>query len=84
MIAVGNDEWIEKTITVDDRFALTKPYTLTRYQKKLPLSNPVNENLCQDTPESRRAWVKLYQRALKEHDEHRKALASGGTKAGVE
>ena len=33
---VSNDEWLERTITVDDRFALTAPYTVTWYFKKRP------------------------------------------------
>jgi len=73
---VANGEWLEKTITVDDRFALTRPFTLTRYHKRRPLTTPVPEALCQDTPESRRAWVKLYLRYLRDWDEERKNLRS--------
>ena len=80
MINAGNDQWLEKIITVDDRFALTGPYTLTRYQKKLPPTTPSPEILCQDTPESRRAWIKLYKRAVREHEEHRRSLGPGQTK----
>jgi hypothetical protein len=71
---VANDEWMEKTITVDDRFAYTEPFTHTRYHQRLPLDTSVPENICQDTPESRRAWVKIYKRALREWDEERKSL----------
>jgi hypothetical protein len=73
---VANNEWIEKTITVDDRFALREPYTVKRYFKKRPDSTYVPEDLCQDTPESRRAWVKLYKRALTDWDEERKNAGS--------
>jgi len=73
---VANDEWIEKTITVDDRFAYVRPFTLTRYHQRLPLDTVVRENICQDTPESRAAWVKLYKRYLKDWDEERKNLGS--------
>jgi len=77
-------EWLEKTITVDDRFALTAPYTMTRYFKRLPSSTPVPERLCQDTPESRRAWVKLYQRNVRDWDEGRKNLGPDGKLTGVQ
>ena len=73
---VANGEWLEKTITVDDPLALTAPYTMTRYHKKLPTNNPVSENLCQDTPESRAAWVKIYNRAAREWEETRRGLGS--------
>ena len=73
---VSNNEWIEKTITMDDRFALREPYTVQRYYKKRPLDTYVPEDLCQDTPESRRAWVKLYKRALRDWEEERKSLGS--------
>ena len=77
---VANGEWLEKTITVDDRFALTEPYTMTRYHKKLPPDTPALGTLCQDTPESRKAWVKIYKRALTDWEETRKSLNTGGKK----
>jgi hypothetical protein len=73
---VANNEWLEKTITIDDRFALREAYTVTRYFKKRPADTYVPENICQDTPESRRAWIKLYKRYLKDWDEERKNLGS--------
>ena len=71
---LASGEWLEKTITVDDRFALTRPYTVTRYHKKLPTSTPIPERLCIDTPEGRRAWVKIYKRALKEWEENGRTI----------
>ena len=73
---VSNQGWLEKTITIDDRFALREPYTVTRYFQKRPADTHVPENICQDTPESRRAWVKLYKRYLRDWDQERKNLGS--------
>lgn len=75
---VANGEWMEKTITVDDRFAYTRPFTMTRYHQRRPLDTIVPENICQDTPESRRAWVKLYKRYLRDWEEERKNLGADG------
>jgi len=74
---VSNDEWLERSITVDDRFALTGPYTVTWYFKKLPKDTVQLERVCQDTPESRRAWLKIYKRYLNDWDEERKNRGSG-------
>ena len=71
---MSNDEWLEKTITVDDRFALTAPYTVTRYFPKLPNDTPQLERLCLDTPEARRAWVKLYKRYERDWEEERRNI----------
>ena len=71
---VSNDEWLEKTITVDDRFALTAPYTVTRYFPKLSNDTPQLERLCLDTPEARRAWVKLYKRYERDWEEERRNI----------
>ena len=73
---VANDGWLEKTITVDDRFALTAPYTVTRYFEKLPDATPQPERLCLDTPEARRAWIKLYKRYERDYEEERKNMGS--------
>lgn len=67
---IENDR-LEHVWTVDDPLALTAPYTFTRYHTKQPPNTPLAENLCQDTPESRRAWVKIYNRALKEFESQR-------------
>ncbi len=71
---VANDQWIEKVSTIDDRFALTAPFTVTRYYKKLPPDRPQDEGVCLDTPQGRRAWVKLYKQSIKDWDEERKSL----------
>ena len=73
---VANDKWLEKTITVDDRFALTAPYTVTRYFEKLPDATAQPERLCLDTSEARRAWVKLYKRYERDYEEERKNMGS--------
>jgi len=71
---VANDEWIEKTITVDDRFALTQPYTVTRYFKKLSNDTPQPERLCLDEPAARRAWVKLYKQYERDWEQERRNI----------
>jgi hypothetical protein len=71
---VSNDQWLEKTITVDDRFALTKPFTVTRYFEKLSNGEPQLERLCLDEPGARRAWVKLYKQYERDWEEERKNI----------
>ena len=71
---VANDQWLEKTITVDDRFALTRPYTVTRYFEKLANHEPQLERLCLDEPAARRAWVKLYKQYERDWEEERKSI----------
>jgi hypothetical protein len=72
---VANGEWMEKTITRDDRYALKGPYTTTHYLKKQPLntrwpeSEDRPEGMCFDSPEAVRATVKIYERAIREWDE---------------
>jgi hypothetical protein len=73
---VANGEWMEKTITRDDRYALTGPYTTTHYLKKQPLNTPWPESedrpegMCFDSPEAVRATVKIYKRAIREWEEN--------------
>jgi len=73
---VANDTWLEKTITVDDRFALTAPFTVTWYFEKLSDDIPQPERLCLDTPEARRAWVKLYKQYERDYEQERKNMGS--------
>lgn len=73
---VANDKWLEKTITVDDRFALTAPFTVTWYFEKLAHDTPQPERLCLDTPEARRAWLKLYRQYERDYEEERKNMGS--------
>jgi hypothetical protein len=73
---VADDKWLEKTITVDDRFALTAQFTVTRYFEKLPDSTPQPERLCLDTPEARRAWLKLYRQYEQDYESERKNMGS--------
>ena len=74
---VSNEEWLEKTITVDDRFALTAPFTVTRYHRKLPNSTAQVGRVCLDTPEGRRAFLKLYRQYERSHEEMRKSMGTG-------
>ena len=57
---VQNGEYLEHIYIVDDPFALTEPYTMSRYHKQLPPNTPVEEKVCGDNPEGRRAWAKLF------------------------
>jgi hypothetical protein len=64
---------IEHLYTVDDRFALTAPYTFTRHHRRQTPDTPIAENLCQDSPDSRRGWIRLYQRSLADWETRRAA-----------
>ena len=79
---VANDEWLEKTITVDDRFALTAPYTVKWYHKRLPDDTPHPEGVCLDEPGARRAWLKLYRQYERDYEEERRGVGSGAKPAG--
>jgi hypothetical protein len=68
-----DDNSIEHLYTVDDRFALTAPYSFTRHHRREPLSTPIAENLCQDTPASRRGWIRLYKQSLSDWETRRAA-----------
>ena len=78
---VANGEWMEKTITRDDRYALKHSYITKHYLKKRPMntrfpdSEEQPEGMCADTPEGKRATVKLYKRALKEWEEDGRTVA---------
>ena len=78
---VANGVWMEKTITRDDRYALKGPYTTKHYLKKQPMTTPWSgseeqpEGMCADTPEGKRATVKLYHRALQEWEESERTAA---------
>ena len=66
-----DDDSIEHLYSVDDRFALTAPYSFTRYHRRQTPDTPIAENLCQDTPESRRGWIRLYKRSLTDWETRR-------------
>lgn len=78
---VVNGEWMEKTITVDDRYALKGPYTTRHYLQKQPVTAPwfgtedQPEGLCADSPEGVRAAAKIYKRSLREWDESGRTVA---------
>ncbi len=69
---IENDS-IEHLYTVDDRFALTRPYSFTRYHRRQMPDTPIAENLCQDTVESRRGWIRIYKRSLADWETRRSA-----------
>ena len=67
---VANDR-LEHVWTVDDPLALKSSYSFTRFHNRQRAETPLAENLCEDTPESRRAWLKLRNRAVKEWESER-------------
>jgi hypothetical protein len=69
---VLNGEYLEHIYIVDDPFALTEPYTMSRYHKKLPPNTPVEEKVCGENPEGRRSWAKLFNRVRHEWNDIRK------------
>ena len=71
---VQNGEYLEHIYIVDDPFALTEPYTMSRYHKQLPPNTPVEEKVCGDNPEGRRAWAKLFNRIRHEWNDIRKGM----------
>lgn len=75
---IDNDS-LEHVWTVDDRFALKSPYSFTRFHRKQPPDTPLAENLCQDSPDSRRGWLKLRLRAIEDWESQR-ALAPAAQK----
>jgi len=77
-IRFTEDDSLEHVWTVDDRFALKAPYSFTRRHRKQPPDTPLAENLCQDSPDSRRAWLKLRLRAIRDWESTR--AAQPGTK----
>jgi len=70
---VANETYLEDIWLVDDPKALTAPYNLRRYFKKLPLSARPNDFNCDDTPAIRAAWMRRYERAKKQAEEDRAA-----------
>jgi hypothetical protein len=70
---VANGTYLEDIWTVDDPRALTAPYNLTRYFKKLPSDTRGKDFNCDDTPALRAAWMRRYERAEKEAEEDRAA-----------
>ncbi len=69
---VLNGEYLEHIYIVDDPFALTEPYTMSRYHKKLPANTPVEEKVCGENPDGRRSWAKLFNRIRHEWNDIRK------------
>jgi len=73
---VANGTYLEHLWTFDDPQALTSPFSLSRYHKKLAADTPVAENVCEDTPDARRAWLKIHNRAVEDWDETRRGLGA--------
>ncbi len=70
---VANETYLEDIWTIDDPKALTAPYQVIRYHKKLPSTTRMNDFTCDDTPAIREAWMKRYEIAEKEAEEDRAA-----------
>jgi hypothetical protein len=61
---VANGTYLEDKWTVDDPKALTSPFNLIRYHKKLPADTRMEGGACsEDSPEIRKAWLRMYKRA---------------------
>jgi hypothetical protein len=69
---VLDGQYLEHIYIVDDPFALTGSYTMSRYHKKLPANTPLEEKVCGENPDGRRSWAKLFNRIRQEWDELRK------------
>lgn len=59
---VANGALLELNITVEDRHALTSPYTYNRYYKKQPDSAEMPEDVCAEDPDT---WKQFRSEALK-------------------
>ncbi len=59
---VANGAFLELNITVEDRHALTSPYTYNRYYKKQPESAEMPEDVCAEDPVT---WKQYRNEALK-------------------
>jgi hypothetical protein len=66
---VGNGAFMEINITVDDRLALSSPYTYNRYYKLQPASAEMPEDVCNEDPET---WKQYRNEALKRQLDARK------------
>jgi len=62
MRRVANGAFMEITITVEDRHALTSPYTYNRYYKRQPDTAEMPENVCNEDPVT---WKQFRDEALK-------------------
>lgn len=62
MRTVGNGAFMEINITVEDRHALTSPYSYNRYYKKQPEAAEMPEDICNEDPVT---WKQYRDAALK-------------------
>ena len=69
---VGNGAFMEINITVDDRHALTSPYTFNRYYRKHPDMDEMPEDVCNEDPET---WKQFQREAMKKLLERRRQQA---------
>ena len=67
----GNGVFLEITITVEDRHALTSPYTYHRYYKKQPETAEMPEDVCNEDPVT---WKQYRNEALKKQLERAKVV----------
>jgi len=68
---VANGAFMENTITVEDRHALTSAYSYKRYYKKQPDTAEMAEFICNEDPET---WRDFRNQALKKHVEQAKQV----------
>ena len=65
---VEGGDYLEHITIVDDILALTHPYTMARYYKRVQPGSRMEENVCEETPGARHGWVKLREFAVRERE----------------
>jgi hypothetical protein len=70
MRLVADGKWLERRFVVDDPKALKAPFTMVRYQEKLPADTRPELELCLGF-ENWREWVKIRNDAVRAVDEQR-------------
>ena len=68
---VASGAFMENTITVEDRHALTSAYRYKRYYKKQPDTSEMAEFVCNEDAET---WREFRNTALKKHAEQAKQV----------
>ncbi len=64
MRPVANGAFLEINITVEDRHALSSPYSYNRYYKRQPAAAEMPEDICNEDPVT---WKQFRDEALKRH-----------------
>jgi hypothetical protein len=67
---VNNNAFLQINITVEDRHALTSPYSYTRFYKSQPATAEMLENVCNEDPVT---WKQYRDEALKKQLERARA-----------